>query len=207
MLRADLEEERAWRKEELAFYKNLLNSINKEEQKDRYRKGLVLVLYSHFEGYVKICLQSYVQFINDLKLPRERFVSGLVVAGMHKEFLAYENTDRKCEIFRRKLPDDTALHRYYRRVDFMDSFEEFKETLLSIEDDIIDTESNLWYIVLQKNLYKVGLPIDTFEQYKKDIDALVNRRNSIAHGSHQAGVTESEFEKWEVQVDKVLTDI
>ncbi len=206
-LRTSLESERAWRQEELAFFKNQLNNIENEDEKDRYRKSLVLILYSHMEGYVKICLQTYVQFINALALPRENFVSGLIVAGMHKEFNAYDNMDKKCAFFKTKLPDDHSLHRYSRRVDFIESLDGFMNDTLLIEDGVIDTESNLWYVVLQKNLYKIGLPIDCFEQYKKDIDALVNRRNSIAHGNQRSGVTQNEFDQWEVKIDRVLTEI
>ena len=58
-LRAALEAELAWRQEELAFFKNQLSDIT-EENKNKYRKCLVLILYSHLEGYIKICLQTYV---------------------------------------------------------------------------------------------------------------------------------------------------
>jgi hypothetical protein len=205
-LRAALEVELAWRQEELAFFKNQLNEIL-EENKNKYRKSLVLILYSHLEGYIKICLQTYIQYINSQMLDRRDVSTGLMVASMHKEFIAYENLDRKCEVFRRELPDDTRLHRLYRRVDFMEKVEEFKEQKLSIDDQIIDTESNLWYIVLQKNLYKVGLPIDLFDDYQKDIDALVNRRNSIAHGNFKAGVQEREFSNWEAKVSEILSGV
>ena len=43
-LRAALEAELAWRQEELAFFKNQLNEIA-EEDKNKYRKSLVLILY------------------------------------------------------------------------------------------------------------------------------------------------------------------
>ena len=78
---------------------------------------------------------------------------------------------------------------------------------MEIDDSIINTESNLWYIVLQKNLYKLGLPIDLFEEYKTDIDALVNRRNSIAHGNFRSGITQEEFHKWEVSTYYILSGI
>ena len=116
-LRAALEAELAWRQEELAFFKNQLSDIT-EENKNKYRKCLVLILYSHLEGYIKICLQTYVQYINSQRLNRRDVNTGLMVASMHKEFIAYENLDRKCEIFRKELPDDARLHRLYRRVDF-----------------------------------------------------------------------------------------
>ena len=205
-LRAALETELAWRQEELAFFKNQLNEVE-ESNKNKYRKSLVLILYSHMEGYIKIGLQTYIQYINSQGLNRRDVNTGLMVASMHKEFIAYENMERKSEFFRRALPDDTRLHRLYRRVDFMEKMENFKEQELVIDDQIIDTESNLWYIVLQKNLYKIGLPVDLFDDYRSDIDALVNRRNSIAHGNFKSGVTDIEFSNWERKVSEILEGI
>ena len=152
--RAALEAELAWRQEELAFFKNQLNEIS-DEEKNKYRKSLVLILYSHMEGYIKICLQTYIQYINSQELCRKDVKTGLIVASMHKEFIAYENLERKSEFFRKELPDDTRLHRLYRRVDFMEKVDNFKEQKLYIEDQIIYTESNFLYIVFQKNLYKI----------------------------------------------------
>ncbi len=205
-LRAALETELAWRQEELAFFKNQLNEVE-ESNKNKYRKSLVLILYSHMEGYIKIGLQTYIQYINSQGLNRRDVDTGLMVASMHKEFIAYENMERKSEFFRKALPDDTRLHRLYRRVDFMEKMENFKEQELVIDDQIIDTESNLWYIVLQKNLYKIGLPVDLFDDYRSDIDALVNRRNSIAHGNFKSGVTDTEFSNWERKVSEILEGI
>lgn len=205
-LRAALEAELAWRQEELAFFKNQLNEIL-EHNKDRYRKSLVLILYSHMEGFIKICLQTYIQYINSQELNRGDVNTELMVAGLYKEFIAYENLDRKCEIFRKELPDDSRLHRLYRRVDFMEKVENFKAQKLNIDDQLIDTESNLWYIVLQKNLYKIGLSVDLFESYHRDIDSLVNRRNTIAHGNFRSGVSEEEFTNWETKVTSILSGI
>lgn len=205
-LREELETELAWRQEELAFFKNQLNEIA-ENNKNKYRKGLVLILYSHMEGYIKICLQTYIHYINSQELNRNDVSTGLMVASMHKEFMAYENLDRKYEIFRRELPEDAHLHRLYRRVDFIENIEGFKSQKLVIDDNIVDTASNLRYIVLQKNLYKLGLPVDLFNDYHNDIDALVNRRNSIAHGNFHAGVTENEFASWENKVSGILSGV
>lgn len=205
-LRAQLEMELGWRQEELAFFKNQLNEIP-EEYKDKYRKSLILILYSHLEGYIKISLQYYIQYINSQELNRKDVTIGLMVASMDKEFLAYENLDRKCEIFRKELPEDRKLHRIFRRVDFMEELNDFKEKKLYIDDQIIDTESNLWFFVLQKNLYKIGLPVDMFNDYQNDINALVNRRNAIAHGNFKSGVTEQEFTNWESKAEDVMSGI
>lgn len=205
--RAELEAELAWRQDEFAFFKNQLNNIPDEEKKEKYRKSLVLILYSHMEGYIKIALQTYIKYINAQNLPRKYVVSGLIAASMNQEFNAYDNLDKKCHIFHRELPKDTALHRFYRRVDLLDQLEDFKSAPLVIEDSVINTESNLWYIVLQKNFYKIGLPIDMFEEYRRDIDAFVNRRNSIAHGNSRAGVTLQEFSDWESKIKRVMEDM
>ena len=205
--RTCLESELLWRQEELAFFKNQLNNISVEADKDKYRKSLVLLLYSHMEGYIKIALQTYVQYINAQSLQRSDVLPGLIVAGMHKEFIAYENLDRKCEVFRKALPEDAKLHRLYRRVDFVEGYSTLINQPLSIDDSLIDTESNLWYIVLQKNLYKLGLPVDMFASHRAEIDALVNRRNTIAHGNARSGVTNAEYAKWETKINRVFSSL
>lgn len=197
----------AWRQEEQAFLKNQLCNIKEEHKKSKYRKSLVLMLYSHFEGFVKICLLSYVQYLNSLSLARKRFNDNLVVSSMNCEFNAYDNNDKKCEIFKKKLPEDRRLHRFYRRVDFLERIDSLKEDILSISDETIDTESNLWHIVLQKNMYKVGLPVDLFDGLSSDINALVNRRNSIAHGTERAGVTDEEYQKWESKTYSIMNEM
>lgn len=121
-LREELEEELRWRQEELAFFKNQLSNINSEEDSCRYRKSLVFLLYSHFEGYVKIALQTYIKYLNSLSLYQRDVIPALAAAGMHKEFLAYENLDKKCSVFRTRLPDDTSLpfQMILRCIDFID---------------------------------------------------------------------------------------
>ena len=100
-LRAAMETELAWRQEELAFLKNQLTNIQEEVLQDKYRKSLVLMLYSHFEGFVKICLLTYIQYVNSLHLKREKFNDKLIVSSMNREFNAYDNNDEKCNIFKK----------------------------------------------------------------------------------------------------------
>ncbi len=206
-LRAVLEGELTWRIEDLFFFKNQIVNIIGEEDKDRYRKSLVMILYSHLEGFIKMSLLSYIQFLNSLGLKRKEFNQNLVASSMEMEFKAYESKDIKCNIFKKKLPEDRKLHRFYRRVHFLESLEQFEKGDFEIKDDVIDTESNLWYIVLQKNLYKVGLPVDLFAEYEKDIDALVNRRNSLSHGSSKAGIKAEEYNDWEKKTLFIMEEI
>ena len=58
--------------------------------------------------------------------------------------------------------------------------------------------------MLQKNLYKCGMPVVLFDDQKKDIDSLVNRRNSIAHGNNRSRINEVEYDRWENQTYMVM---
>ena len=52
-VRAEFEEELTWRVDEIRLLHNQLGYIRKEADKMRYRKALVVMLYSHFEGFCK----------------------------------------------------------------------------------------------------------------------------------------------------------
>ncbi|MCR4991198.1 MAG: hypothetical protein K6A38_10100 [Lachnospiraceae bacterium] len=205
-LREQIESELAWRQEELSFIKNQLNYVA-DMKKDQFRKTLVLMLYAHFEGFSKIALQTYLQYINNMNLNICDVNSTLQAAALKREFSAYDTGDKKNEFFKKPLPNDVFLHKLSRRVELIERIEDFKRQRFFLDDDIIDTESNLRYIVLQKNLYFCGLPIDLFDEQKNYIDSLVNRRNSIAHGDCKSGVDEKEYMKWEEQTYTVMNTI
>lgn len=207
-MRESLEEEVFWRTEEIKFFKNQLVNFQNEQEKEKYRKSMVLILYSHLEGFLKVALTTYAQFLNSLNKKRNAFSYNLIATSMDGEFKAYENKDMKCKRFiNNKIPDEKKIHNIYRRVNFLESSETLMNQAMFITDSAIDTESNVWYIVLQKNMYRMGLPLDLFQEFEKDIDSLVNRRNSIAHGSRHSGVKEDDYLKWETSVVSIMNEI
>ncbi|AJD28521.1 hypothetical protein G8E05_14215 [Clostridium botulinum] len=206
-IRAEMEQELTWRQHEIVFLKNVMMGIEKEEDKEKYRKYLVVMLYAHFEGFCKTCLLIYVKAINDLNLTRNEVNDCLVASSMEGIFNGYDNLDRKCKVFKRELPDDTDFHRFYRRTDLVLQFNEFLNEKLVIADNVINTESNLWYHVLKKNLFKLGIDYTVFDQYKSSINILVNKRNSIAHGSEKFGVPENDYKKIQDDIIKAMDNI
>lgn len=206
-IRAEMEEELTWRQREIVFLKNVMVGITKEEDKERYRKSLIVMLYAHFEGFCKTCLLIYVKAINDLNLTRKEANDSLVASSMEGIFNGYYNLDKKCKIFKRELPNDTGLHKFYRRTDLVVQFNEFLEQKLVIDDNVINTESNLWYHVLKKNLFKLGIDYTVFDQYQSSINTLVNKRNSIAHGSEKFGIAESEYKKIQDDIIETMNNI
>lgn len=207
-LRELLETELLWRTEEINFFKKQIANLNKDEDKNRYRKSMVLILYAHLEGFIKSALQNYAHYLTGLQKKREEFDFTLIATSMNTEFKAYDNKNSKSPLFNnKKVPADSEIHGLYRRVNLLESSANMLGQPLVIQDTAVDTESNLWYIVLQKNLYRLGLPTDLFQEYKGKIDGLVNRRNNIAHGSQHDGIEEADYQKWELCVKNIMESI
>ena len=204
-MRLELEKELEWRREEMVFFNNQLTEVA-DDKKDRYRKSLVLMLYSHFEGYMKISLQTYIKYLNLLNLKRSEADIHLQASSMSRKFDEHEDTNRKPEPTNSISKEDKHLHRLGRRVELLEKLDGYKERILIIDDKIINTESNLRSEILQKNLYRIGLPTDLFESHHKSIDALVNRRNEIAHGKSTSGVGEREYKKWSTEVNRIMNE-
>lgn len=62
-LRELLEDELLWRFEEINFFKKQLINLEEENEQRKYRKSMVLILYSHLEGFIKSALINYAQII------------------------------------------------------------------------------------------------------------------------------------------------
>lgn len=205
-LREEMEIELTWRSNELRMLKNTSSHIIKEEEKSKYRKSLIVMLYAHFEGFSKTCFLTYIKYINSLQLKRIEVKDRpeLIASSMNKIFKKYDDKDRKNDFFRRKSPNDKSIHAIYRKADLINEFQDYFEEILVIEDDIIDTESNLWSHVLSKIFYQLGMKHDIFKNSNKNIDNLVNLRNSIAHGSERRGIAEKKYDKLEKEILSIM---
>ncbi|SFA45932.1 hypothetical protein SAMN05192569_101072 [Parageobacillus thermantarcticus] len=213
-IRSQLEEEMTWRSNEIRLLRNQLAYIEDDEDKKRYRKALVVMLYSHYEGFCRTAFLIYVDAINKAKVLRKAANDYIVACSFAEEFQAYEDASRKPEIYRKifgnKLPDDTKLHSYARQVDFISNMHSFLDKPVTIPDTVVDTESNLWPVVLKKILFRLGLPYDAFKEYEGQITMLLNRRNGIAHGRDKEGFDEntySEIEKATFEVMKAVIEV
>jgi MAE_28990/MAE_18760-like HEPN len=58
-LRAELEADQAWRRDEIRFFQNQTARLNAEEQQNPFRRVLILLLYAHFEGSSRFALTLY----------------------------------------------------------------------------------------------------------------------------------------------------
>ena len=205
-IRIELEEEQTWRQNEIRFLRNQLAGISGYNRKKQYRKSLVVMLYSHYEGFCKFAMESYLKVVNQEGVRCEDATAAIVAGSWHAVFSAVESGDKKERIFKRPLPSGDALHRLARRREFVESLPDFRATTARMPDDTVDTESNLWPIVLQKNLYRLGLQHDAFSSHDSTIRKLLNRRNDIAHGAQRDGLKSDIYLELERAVFRIMDD-
>ena len=207
-LRAEIEAEREWRERELRLFRNQVSALDTEDKKRIARKGMLVMLYSHFEGATKAILSMYVNRLNGLGLRVDEVVPSIGAVSLSEVFLALRNPEKKCKEFVRALPDDSALHRFAREREFIEvAWQVAHRSVVMDVDDVVDTESNLKPIVLKKIFYRIGLDPALADPWSGHINQLLNRRNSVAHGSERGGLEEREYANLEQTVNLVLDDL
>lgn len=217
-----METELAWRQEEFAFFKNQLNEVP-DGQRNRYRKGLMLILQTHLEGYVAICLQTYIQYINSRQLTGSEVSLRLMAAGMQKikkteEVREQQGTGWPPEWYPEQAEDadsypcyeapaDDRLYRFYRQVDLLEKAEHLKGQVLKLDDRLVDLKYGCGYLSVQTNLYRLGIPVGLFQAYQEDLDAFVHSCGSLARGIIRSGVTRQELTEWESKVFRIAAGV
>ncbi len=205
-IRAELEDELRWRSEELRFFKNQLGDLRGDVERKRFRRALVVMLYSHFEGFWKAAFSIYVKALNAEAILCKDAVDSLV-AATHFDLLASLASQKKATFLNWTPPDDPTLHMFHRQVEFLARLPDFRVTKLDIPDEVVNPESNLKPDVIRKNLFRLGFPHNLFQSHEGTVHKLLNKRNSVAHGATRLGVEEDEFNDLEQAVMEIMEDI
>lgn len=200
---AELYRDFNWRFDEVRRLENLIDNEKPAATADELRKSLVVVLYAHFEGFCVFSLEHYLNAINRAKLSCRASSPAVVAGAWEPLFKAMEKGDKKCDLFRNSLPNDLGLHRHWRRRHFIEEMGRLLDLPVTLDEDVIDTESNLKPSVLQRNLFLLGLDYRFVEPYADDLKNLLGRRNNIAHGDQRRGVPKSEYKTFDSAVFEI----
>lgn len=185
---AEIEAEIAWRADEMQILGKALLTGPTEKQ-DRLRKAMVVMLYSHLEGFTKFALLHYLAAVNRKGLLLGQASYCIAAAAATALFRDLRDPNKKSDYFRSTLPDDTSLHRFARDRHFIDEYDKYITTsAISIADNVVDMESNLKPEVLAKNLYRLGLPYQLPKSVNSNLVILLGFRNKIAHGEIRSGM-------------------
>lgn len=192
----DMEGDRASREAEIRLLENIAAKSESEAEQRMLRRSIVVLAYSHLEGFCKFALTSYSSAINSAKLPCEAVVTPLAAAALAKVFAALRDVNSKHPYFSKVFADDSKLHRAAREHAFLDQLTLVMSTIVEIPDEAINTESNLSPNVLKRNMFQLGLDYLLVDPHAGAIYRLLNDRNSIAHGDRLKEPSKEDVQKY-----------
>jgi hypothetical protein len=158
-----------WRKKELSEVKGLIEArTNSPQRHNALIRSGVCILYSHWEGFVKLAANSYLEYVRSQKLTYKELSSNFLALAM-KEKLKEANDTKKpslyipvCDFFLSELNQRCLLPR-----------------------DVISTASNLSSEILKEIANILGIDSSFYSTKSIVIDSqLLKRRNEIAHGNY-----------------------
>jgi len=199
----ELEEDRASREREIRLIENVISRSQSEDEQEMLRRSLVLLTYSHLEGFCKFALSGYAAAVNALKLPCKDASFPLVALTLTKVFASLRDLNSKHPEFS-ALINDRDLHMLARERKFIEHFEQIVAQQVEIPDSAVDTKSNLSSLVLKRNLYQLGLRYPIVAKEGGKIDRLRNARNAIAHGDKLRKPKEVEVREYLVSAFEVM---
>lgn len=160
-------EDRNWRIKEISDLKSAIRRGDSNLQSVLLR-ALVAICYAHWEGYVRFAAKKFMEHVAlrrfhfaelDRQFLRNFFLPRLASLSTSKTSLA-----ERCSLLDEVL---NSSEQQFRRVN----------------DDLINTKSNLNFEVFSDICLVCGVPSKNFEDKTAFIDlVLLKRRNSIAHG-------------------------
>lgn len=197
-LENEIEYEYSSRIEELCKCENCIElATHDDEEKKIYRKMLIVMMYSYFEGFCKKALTIYADYISRLNLKTNEVTLGLAASSLEKEFNLLEDTNyHPIELHGELIDKDSRLHRYSRRKEFMGAYSNLIIKKVKIPENAVNTESNLKSYVLKSLLYKFDIDYTAVDPYQHTINELLGKRNSIAHGDTVRGVELVNYEDY-----------
>ena len=178
----------SWRLEEVRQYDSIINSLTSidnesyDMQVSLLLRSAIPMVYAHWEGFVVSTLNKLFTYLNSLELGSIQYCHNYLTT-------AYEQSLQS-------LVDSKNFDK--RKKHLINLYNNFSTQVKFNKK--IDTKSNLTFSVLQEICLKVNLDDTKFNEYKIELDKLVNIRNSIAHGDVQSNIF-TEFKDIEQYID------
>lgn len=167
-LKDSLDKDFGWRKQELT---QILTNVDLAQGKNINisLRTAVLLLYAHWEGFIKHAASSYLNYVKNQSLKYKNLVSCFRAIALKQQLNIFTQTNK------------ATIHNQ-----FLEYIENCTEEIASISDtNVISTASNLKSTILKEILTAIGLDFSPFELKANLIDEqLLNYRNTIAHGEY-----------------------
>lgn len=164
-----LSEDLSWRKKELAEVRSLVELRNVSNQRHKASiRGGVCILYSHWEGFIKLAANSYLEHVRSQKLTYRDLSTNFLALAMKQKLNEAKDTN-KSSIY----------------IPVCDFFLSELDQRCSLPKDSISTASNLSSEILKEITHVLGLDFSHYSTKSVLINIkLLETRNKIAHGNY-----------------------
>ena len=186
-----IEEDLKWREAELGSLKLAVAAApDKSDRQRALLRALWTMLYAHYEGFCKFCWELLLNEIEKSGCSRSRAIESVALLSLTKVFQEFrKDTSAKgiWSFVNTRIPD------------------EMKQS--AVFPSRLETRSNLWPGLARDNNLLVGLPSTQIDLNTSQLNALVGRRNEIAHGKKLVVESLNEYAKYEISVMLVLHEL
>lgn len=159
-----------WRRKELSDMKAAINAAD-SISKNSLLRALVAMSYAHWEGYVRTCATRYFEYLTlrkkcFLEFERQIYVNSML-SKLDALYQSRRNIKERSDLINEILDGSGRRFAY-------------------INNDLIDTKSNLNTDTIKDICLICGVDSSHFEDKRTFIDLLLlKRRNAIAHGQQE----------------------
>lgn len=181
-----ISQETVWRKRELTTSLKRLQG-SPDSQRVALRSG-VLLLYAHWEGWVKNVAMLYLEYVRTQRLSYDELSEAFLGSALKSKFSEFERAF------------EPTTHNNFARF-----LREGLDTRATFSSELIRTESNLSSKVFSDVLVRLGLPQRSQYLTRAHLidEKLVGLRNSIAHGQY-AKLEEKDFRQLQSDILELL---
>ena len=162
-----LDIEIAWRKKELINIKSVLSLESETTGKNIYSRVCILLLYAHWEGFIRRSVKYYLKYINSQGLRLKDLKNKLIALDLKGEGLIEINSK--------------SMLKFYKMTEFISNIEE--KSVKLPDDDAIEEPAIMGTALLKEIIFTLDLDYTPFSLLEKKLDgSLIKKRNNIAHG-------------------------
>ncbi|WP_157868003.1 MAE_28990/MAE_18760 family HEPN-like nuclease [Erwinia billingiae] len=183
----ELSNELSWRTKEISHLRVEAKAKN-GSLKDTILRSGVAITYCHWEGFIKIATELFLNYLNYQKILISDLQLVYVTHAMKKEIHSFSETKSVDACI-------TFLNALFVR---QSSVAEIKH------ENYVDTQSNLSSTVFDNIAKSIGIDTTPYKDYYPYIDEnIVNARNDIAHGQ-KLMIDEKVFDQLADKVSNLL---
>ncbi len=185
-----LDQDFAWRRKELTFLNKNIKNTKEHDRQTHLRSGIVL-LYAHWEGFIKNAAENYLKFVATKGLKYNELNNCFIALAFKKKLDQFEATN------------NASIHTQI--IDFI--FGELSQRAIIPFENIIKTQSKLNSERLKEILITIGIDYSPYELKNKFIDVkLLKIRNAVAHGE-RISIDEKDFADLYKEITEIIENI